>query len=89
MSEDTNTPEGWTHHARPPSLFRRFQFASYSETRAYLDRLETLSKETEYYPDISFGTTYANVTVHARDSHALGPQDISFAQRASELAGPG
>lgn len=86
MSEATNTPDGWDQHARPPSLFRRFQFASYSETRAFLDRLETLSKEMEYYPDISFGTTYANVTVHARDGNALGPLDVSFAQRASELA---
>ncbi|MHB8744143.1 MAG: 4a-hydroxytetrahydrobiopterin dehydratase [Sulfuricaulis sp.] len=86
MTEETNTPEGWGRHERPPSLFRRFQFGNYSETRAFLDRLETLSKEVEYFPDISFGTTYANVTVHARNTSYINQNDIDFAQRTTELA---
>ncbi len=89
MTEDTNTPEGWGKHERPPSLFRRFQFGTYSETRAFLDRLETLSKEVEYFPDISFGTTYANVTVHARNTTDITQDDSDFAQRATELATAG
>ncbi len=86
MTEDTNTPEGWGRHERPPSLFRRFQFGNYSETRAFLDRLETLSKEVDYFPDISFGTTYANVMVHARNTPANTRHDSDCAQRAAALA---
>ncbi len=89
MTEDTNTPAGWGRHERPPSLFRRFEFKGYSDTRAFLDRLETLSKEVEYFPDISFGTTYANVTVHARNTTAITQDDIDFAQRATALATAG
>ncbi|GIX29007.1 4a-hydroxytetrahydrobiopterin dehydratase [Pelomicrobium sp. G1] len=87
MPEDMNLPEGWTRNDRPPYLFRRFQFSGYRETRAFLDRLAALSEEMGYYPDISFGTTYANVTVHARNGAAIGTQDLAFARRASELAG--
>ena len=86
MSESVSPPEHWQSVGRPPSLFRRFQFSGYAETRAFLDRLGALSEATGYYPDISFGTNYANVTVHARDGKALGAEDRDFAQQASALA---
>ena len=89
MSDDITIPEGWQRHARPPNLFRRFTFGSYSETRAFLDRLAALSEETGYFPDIGFATGHANVTVHARDGKALGGVDSDFAQRVNELAPPG
>ncbi len=87
MTGEVKLPEGWVCNERPPYLFRRFQFSSYRETRAFLDRLAVLSEETGYYPDISFGTTYANVTIHASDGVAISPQDLTFAQRASGLTG--
>jgi len=83
-----NTPEGWERRERPASLLRRFQFGGYRETRAFLDRLAALSEETGYYPDIGFGTTYANVTVHARSGAAIGAEDLDFAQRVSQFAPP-
>jgi pterin-4a-carbinolamine dehydratase len=89
MSEAINVPEGWARHERPPNLFRRFTFGSYGETRGFLDRLAALSEETGYYPDIGFGTGYANVTIHARDGTALGAADLDFARRVSALAPPG
>jgi pterin-4a-carbinolamine dehydratase len=88
MSEQS-TPEGWNRNDRPPNLFRRFQFANYAETRTFLDRLAELSKEIGYYPDISFGTTYANVTVHARDGSAVSAEDVAFAHKANEFARSG
>ena len=86
MSEKISPPEHWQSVERPPSLFRRFQFSGYAETRAFLDRLGSLSETTGYYPDIGFGTTYANITVHARDGKALGALDRDFAQQVSALA---
>ena len=85
MPDDVNMPEGWGRHERPPTLFRRFSFGAYSETRAFLDQLGTLSEQTGCYPDISFGTTYANVTIHARDGERLGAEDTAFAQRVNQL----
>ena len=86
MSESVSPPEHWQSVGRPPSFFRRFQFSGYAETRAFLDRLGSLSEATGYYPDISFGTNYANVTVHARDGKALGAEDQDFARQVSALA---
>jgi pterin-4a-carbinolamine dehydratase len=88
MPEDLKIPEGWVRHERPPSLFRRFPFGGYGETSAFLDRLAALSKDTGYYPDVSFGKNYANVTIHARDGKSIGDADASFALHANELVMP-
>ncbi len=81
-------PEGWKSVQHPPSLFRRFQFASYRDTRAFLDRLAGLSEETGLYPDLGFGPTHVNVTVYGADGKAPGNEAIDFASRAGGLAFP-
>lgn len=86
MPDDVKLPDGWGHHERPPTLFRRFSFGAYSETRAFLDQLGKLSEQTGCYPDISFGPTYANVTIHARDGELIGNDDVDFAQQVNRLS---
>ena len=86
MTMETRWPEGWTEVARPPSLYRRFEFAAYSETRVFLDRLAGLSKETGLYPDLSFARTYVNVTVYDADGAAVGAEARTFAARAEAIA---
>jgi pterin-4a-carbinolamine dehydratase len=85
MSAIVSSADGWKQVERPPSLFRRYQFASYGDTRAFLDRLAELSAETGLYPDLGFGTTYVNVTVHSARG---GPSraEVEFANRAAALA---
>lgn len=85
MSE--HPPAGWQVQARPPVMTRRFDFPDYAATRGFLDRLETLSKETGQYPDLNFAKTHVNVSVAARDE-ALGPEDYAFAGRVDALATP-
>lgn len=85
--QESEAPDGWTAQARPPCLFRRFEFDGYAGTRAFLDRAATLSEETGLYPDISFGQTYANVTVRepGAEGEAVGPTARDFASRLSAL----
>jgi len=78
----------WICKDHPPSLFRRLQFDSYNNLRIFLDRLADLSKETEYYPDISFGSDYANITVYANNEKVLSEEDKAFAQRVDQLVDP-
>lgn len=85
MSESTKTVNGWTQSERPASLFRRFAFNDYASTRDFLDRLAALSQELGRYPDISFGKTYANVTLHAPDGKTLTTEEFEFARRVNML----
>jgi pterin-4a-carbinolamine dehydratase len=86
MTTEPQWPEGWTEVERPPSLYRRFEFAAYSETRAFLDRLASLSKETGLYPDLSFARTYVNVTVPGSGGAVVGAEERKFAARAEAIA---
>jgi pterin-4a-carbinolamine dehydratase len=76
-------PDGWRAVPTPPSLFRRFQFDCYADTRAFLERLSALSQETGLYPDLGFGTTHVNVTLYGKDGQAPGTAEIEFASRAT------
>ena len=86
MLAESPLPTGWSLVVQPPSLFRRFTFTGYRDTRAFLDRLAQLSEETRLYPDLGFGTTHANVTVYAPDGGLPGAEEHEFARRAGLLA---
>jgi len=86
MTETLAIPDGWKSVASPPSLFRRYEFASYAETREFLDRLGLLSEETRIYPDLGFGKTYVNVTLRGNGTAMPSHPEIEFAGRASTMA---
>ncbi len=70
-------------------LNRRFDFSSYSETRIFLDRLADLSKREGYYPNISFGATYVNITMDAEGRSALEDRYAGFTREMETLAQAG
>jgi pterin-4a-carbinolamine dehydratase len=79
-------PEGWETGGKPPSLFRRFAFGSYADTRAFLDALAALSEETGIHPqNINFGSTYVNITLEAEDGVALTEAEHALAARINDL----
>ncbi len=86
MSCTLALPEGWKMVAKPPALFRRYEFASYAETREFLDRLAVLSEETGLFPDLGFAKTYVNITVQCLDADGAGAGEIAYAHRAAALA---
>jgi pterin-4a-carbinolamine dehydratase len=78
----------WRRRERPLRLERRLEFEDYEETRAFLERAAGLSEETGIYPNLSFGRTYANLTLFADDSSGqLTPELIGFAERLDALVG--
>lgn len=83
---DTSGLENWERRDKPALLYRRFQFKSYSETRAFLDHMAQLSEQHGYYPDTSFGTGYVNVTIHARNGERLSEDDERFAAGVNALS---
>jgi len=79
--------EGWERREKPPTLFRRFTFARYAQTREFLDGLATAGKACGLHPqNINFGTTYVNVTLEAGDSSRLSPAEEAFARQITALA---
>lgn len=79
-------PTGWEARGKPPTLFRRFEFQRFSETRAFLDALADLAKEAGMHPqNINFGSTYVNVTLDATAGDEPGREELIFAGRINAL----
>ena len=79
-------PQGWETRGKPPTLFRRFEFERYADTRAFLDALAALAEETGIHPqNINFGTTYVNITLEAADGVTLTEADYALAARINDL----
>ncbi|ARU30772.1 hypothetical protein CAP31_03150 [Sulfuriferula sp. AH1] len=68
------------------ALNQRFDFASYAETRRFLDQLADLSKREDYYPNINFGKTYANVSIDGEGQAVLRERNSSFISDMHALA---
>lgn len=66
MTTHDEPPAGWEARGKPPTLFRRYEFARYLETRAFLDALAALAEARGHHPqNINFGATYVNITLEA------------------------
>jgi 4a-hydroxytetrahydrobiopterin dehydratase len=79
-------PEGWEARGRQPTLFRRFGFTGYAQTRDFVDALAALTEAQGVHPqNINFGSNYVNVTL---DPDTAGQADIFLAQRISALYKP-
>ncbi|MHB8389381.1 MAG: hypothetical protein ACYDBH_07335 [Acidobacteriaceae bacterium] len=74
---------------RLPTLNRRFEFGSYAETRRFLDQMADLSRREGYYPDVSFGKTYVNISIDAEGQAALAERNSSFNSEMEALAAAG
>ncbi len=87
MNAGTNpsaTPSG--PQERLPTLNWRFEFGSYVQTRNFLDEMADLSKREGYYPNVSFGKTYVNVSIDAEGQAELAVRNSSFTGEMEALA---
>jgi len=79
--------EGWERRDKPPTLFRRFTFERYAQTRDFLDALAAAGQACGMHPqNINFGTTYVNLTLEAADSSRLSAAEEAFAREITALA---
>jgi 4a-hydroxytetrahydrobiopterin dehydratase len=79
-------PPGWEARGSQRTLFRRFGFERYAQTRDFVDALAALTERDGVHPqNINFGSVYVNVTL---DPTPAGELDIDLATRINALLGP-
>ncbi|KPJ91661.1 MAG: pterin-4-alpha-carbinolamine dehydratase [Gammaproteobacteria bacterium SG8_15] len=71
------TSQNWQERSRPVRLEKRYEFESYDALRAFLDDAADLSEQKGLFPDIGFGKTYANFTIHIEE----GSSELTDTQR--------
>jgi pterin-4a-carbinolamine dehydratase len=74
------TVQQWQERNRPTRLEKRYEFEDYEALRAFLDEAADLSEAKGLYPDIGFGRTHANFTIHVDEGGTqLTDQQREFA----------
>jgi pterin-4a-carbinolamine dehydratase len=85
MSE---TPEGWEERGKPATLFRRFEFERYAQTRDFLDALAALTEVSGIHPqNINFGSTYVNLTLQSETGEGVTGVERQLAVQINALSG--
>ncbi len=75
----------WKERTRPIRLERRFEFENYEATRNFLDELGQLCESQKRYPDISFGKTYANLSLASNNNEEIDSDDKQFASKIDQI----
>ena len=80
------TSQQWQERNRPSRLEKRYEFDCYESLRAFLEEAADLSEAKGLYPDIGFGPTHANFTIHAEEGdEKLSEQQRKFADLLDTL----
>ncbi len=67
MFEMPQSLSAWECRKGSAVLNRRYSFASYRDTRDFLDQMADYSKQTGQHPNtLNFGTTYVNLTLEGQ-----------------------
>ncbi|MDX8385306.1 MAG: 4a-hydroxytetrahydrobiopterin dehydratase [Gallionella sp.] len=64
------TLHNWQERKRPVRLEKRYEFDNYDLLRAFLEEAADLSEQKGLFPDIGFGKTYANFTIHTDEDNS-------------------
>ena len=81
----TQPSSAWNVQQRPAAMTRRYEFASYAETRTFLDQLAALSERTGLHPNLNFARNHVSVSINA-EAETLSDAEYAFAAEADALA---
>ena len=69
----------------PFVLRRRFEFANFAESLAFVNSVGAIAEALDHHPDITFGWGYADVTTTTHDRGGVTGFDIALAQQVNAI----
>lgn len=75
---------GWRREGN--EIVRTFEFPTFPEAIAFVDRVAQAAEEANHHPDIDIRYTRVTLRLTSHDSGGLTGRDFSLAARAAELA---
>lgn len=66
-------------------LKRRWEFANFAESLAFVNRVGELAEEADHHPDIIFGWGYVEIALTTHDRGGVTDVDISLASQIDRL----
>jgi len=53
----------WNERESPLRIEKRFEFEQYSKISKFMEKIEKLCKESDIYPNISFGKNFVSLSI--------------------------
>lgn len=61
-------------------LLKRFQFANFAESLAFINKIGEIAEAHDHHPDINFGWAYAEIFITTHDAGGLTEKDFALAK---------
>ena len=74
---------GWTTENK--NLKKRFEFANFAESLAFVNRVGAIAEERDHHPDTTFGWGYAEFSITTHDTGGLTQNDFDLAEAIENL----
>ena len=73
----------WNERKSPLRIEKRFEFEGYDKIRKFMEKIESLCKSREIYPNISFGKNFVSIVIFL-DSDELNNKEKEFSMQIDE-----
>ncbi len=84
IAERVGRLNGWS--AVDGTLRKRFEFANFAESLAFVNRAGELAEAADHHPDIKMGWGYAEFEITTHDRGGLTPLDFELAGKIDLIA---
>jgi 4a-hydroxytetrahydrobiopterin dehydratase len=61
-------------------LLKRFQFANFAESLAFVNKVGEIAETHDHHPDINFGWGYAEIFITTHDAGGITVKDFALAK---------
>ena len=68
------------------SLLKRFEFANFAESLAFVNKVGEIAEAADHHPDITFGWGYADVRTTTHDRGGITDVDLALIEKIDKLS---
>ena len=67
------------------TLFKRFEFANFAESLAFVNKVGEIAEAADHHPDITFGWGYAEVRTTTHDRGGVTDVDFDLVDKIDRI----
>ncbi len=84
LDEMVGSTDGWK--VEDGTLQKRFEFANFSESLAFVNKVGALAESADHHPDITFGWGYAELRTTTHDRGGITDVDFALVEKIDRIA---
>ena len=69
------------------ALFKRFEFANFAESLAFVNQVGEIAEAVDHHPDITFGWGYAELRTTTHDRGGVTDVDFALVEKIDGIGG--